>query len=97
MLSRAPERRKNNAHPPLPTLRPRRALRITPQYDGPMPISGNRDSVPLPLSPANLLAADTDPIWDLSFRGIYQDPSVSPTVAALPWYLVSLARPRQKL
>lgn len=52
-----------------------------------MPISGNRDSVPLPLSPADLLAADTDPIWDLSFRGIYQDPSVSPTVAALPWYL----------
>jgi len=51
-------------------------------YDGPMPVSGNRDSIPLPPSAADLLAADNDPIWDMSFRHIYN----TPTLRTTPFY-----------
>ena len=51
-------------------------------YDGPMPVSGNRDSIPLPPSAADLLAADNDPIWDASFRHVYN----TPTLRNVPFY-----------
>ena len=44
-----------------------------------MPVSGNRDSIPLPASPADLQASDEDPIWDLSFRHIYNTPTLRTT------------------
>ena len=47
-----------------------------------MPISGNRDSIPLPASAADLLAADLDPIWDTSFRHVYN----TPTLRTTPFY-----------
>ena len=51
-------------------------------YDGPMPVSGSLNDVPLPPSAANLQAADRDVIWDLSFRHIYDRPNLRST----PWY-----------
>lgn len=45
-----------------------------------MPISGERDT-PYPPSPADVAAAAADPIWDQSFRGIYN----TPTLRTIPW------------
>jgi hypothetical protein len=47
-----------------------------------MPVSGNRDSIPLPPSADDLLAADNDPIWDASFRHVYN----TPTLRNSPFY-----------
>jgi len=49
-------------------------------YDGPMPISGERDTA-YPPSPADVVASDADPIWDESWRGIYN----TPTLRTIPW------------
>lgn len=52
--------------------------------DGPMPESGSRDPVNLPVSAEDLALADADVIWDLSFRHIYDRPNLR----AVDWYSI---------